>query len=64
MTEPLVTGTIAILKEWGVTAEPAVEQKGQKCELAGPTVKSAQKWNCAARKITPRKRAISPRRCR
>ncbi len=30
ITKLFVTGTIAILGDCGVTAEPAVEQKGQK----------------------------------
>jgi len=32
----------------------AVEQSWQGCEPLGPEFKSAQKWNCAARKIIPR----------
>jgi hypothetical protein len=43
MTKLFVIGTKAILGDCGVTAEPVVEQKGQKCELADPTVRSAQK---------------------
>ena len=39
------------------TAAPAVEQKGQKCPLRFPPPRSAQKWNWAARKISPNKRA-------
>jgi hypothetical protein len=38
-------------------AEPAVEQNGQKCALLLPVLRSAQKWNCAARKIKPSNRA-------
>ena len=64
ITKLFVTGTMAIAGECGVTAEPAVEQKGQKCEPAGPRVRSAQKWNCAARKMSPSSRAIRPSRCR
>ena len=39
------------------TAAPAVEQKGQKCPLLFRALRSAQKWNCAARKTNPNKRA-------
>jgi len=47
-----------MLGDWGATAELAVEQSGQMCdELDGPEVRSAQKWNCAARKTTPRSKA-------
>jgi hypothetical protein len=35
------------------TAEAVAEQSGQKCELVGSDVRSAQKWNCAARKTIP-----------
>lgn len=52
-----------MLGDWGATAELAVEQSGQTCdELNGPEVKSAQKWNCAARKTTPRRKASSRNR--
>jgi len=39
------------------TTEAAVEQTGQICEADGEAVKSAQKWNCAPRKTTPRSSA-------
>jgi hypothetical protein len=39
------------------TTEAAVEQTGQRCEADGVAVKSAQRWNCAPRKITPRSSA-------
>jgi hypothetical protein len=39
------------------TTEPAVEQTGQMCEADGAVVKYVQKWNCAPRKITPRRNA-------
>jgi hypothetical protein len=53
-----------MLGDWGATAELAVEQSGQMCEeLDGPDVRSAQKWNCAARKTTPRSKASSHIRC-
>jgi hypothetical protein len=39
----LVTGTMARLGDDATTAEPAVEQSGQMCELEGPEVTSAQK---------------------
>jgi hypothetical protein len=38
-------------------AEPAVEQSWQGCEPPGTELKSAQKWNCAARKIMPSNKA-------
>ena len=34
-----------------------VEQTGQICEAGGAVVQSAQKWNCAPRKMTPRSNA-------
>jgi hypothetical protein len=40
-----------------VTAKPAVEQSGHRCGPEGPEFKSAQKWNCAARKMIPRSKA-------
>lgn len=42
------------------TAEPTTEQTGQKCVAEGDEPeadKSAQKWNCAPRKIIPRSNA-------
>jgi hypothetical protein len=39
------------------TTDPAVEQTGQTCEADGVAVRSAQKWNCAPRKMTPRSNA-------
>lgn len=39
------------------TTEAAAEQTGQICELAGPGLMSAQKWNWAPRKRTARRRA-------
>jgi len=47
------TGTMASVNVCVATAEPAVEQSWQGCELAGPEFRSAQKWNPAARKIIP-----------
>jgi hypothetical protein len=38
-------------------AAPAVAQNGQKCEVPLAEVRSAQKWNCAARKTSPSNRA-------
>ena len=52
-----MTGTIAILGDCVATTEAAVEQTGQMCEADGAVVKSAQKWNCAPRKMTPRSNA-------
>ncbi len=47
----------AIEKEWVATAELAALQTGQTWEEAGPAVKSAQKWNCAPRKMTASSKA-------
>ena len=52
-----VTGTMAMRGDCVVTTEQAVEQTGQMCEADGVAVKSAQKWNCAPRKMTPRSNA-------
>jgi len=53
----LVTGTKAKLADRAATTEPVVEQTGQMCEADGAVVQSAQKWNCAPRKMTPRSNA-------
>lgn len=50
-------GAIAMLGDCVATTEPAVEQTGQMCEADGVAVRSAQKWNCAPRKMTPRSNA-------
>ncbi len=47
-------GTMAMPGGWEETTDPTVEQVGQKCEADEVTVRSAQKWNCAARKTIPR----------
>ena len=52
-----VTGTTAMTGDCVATTEAAVEQTGHICEADGEAVKSAQKWNCAPRKITPRSSA-------
>ena len=52
-----MTGTKAMLGDCVATTEPAVKQTGQMCEADGVVVKSVQKWNCAPRKITPRRKA-------
>lgn len=52
-----VTGTMAMTGDCVTTTEPAVEQIGQMCDADGVAVKSAQKWNCAPRKMTPRSNA-------
>src|SRR6266436_3174362 len=49
-----MTGAMAMLGDCAATAEPIVEHTGQTCEVEGAAVKSAQKWNCAARKMPPR----------
>jgi hypothetical protein len=36
-------------------ATPVVEQNAQKCPFMSPACKSAQKWNCAARKTNASK---------
>ena len=43
-----------MLGVWVATTDPTVEQVGQKCEAHEVTVRSAQKWNCAARNTIPR----------
>jgi len=43
----------------GAMAAPVVAQNGQKCEAALEEVRSAQKWNCAARNTNPSRRAQS-----
>ena len=58
-------GTIATLGDCATIAEPAAAQKGHICELfAESEVRSAQKWNCAARKTIPRSNAKIRRRDR
>ena len=52
-----VTGTTAMTGDCVATSEAAVEQTGQRWEADGVAVKSAQRWNCAPRKITPRSSA-------
>lgn len=48
------SGTMARFRVGVVIAEPAVEQSWQGWEPPpGPELRSAQKWNCAARKINP-----------
>jgi len=51
------TGTTANSSVGVVTAEPAVEQSWHGCEPLGPEFRSAQKWNCAARKMIPSSKA-------
>jgi len=51
------SGTMAMLGDGLATTEPAVEHSGQMCEADGAAVRSAQKWSCAPRKITPRSNA-------
>ena len=53
----LVSGTMAITGDRGATTEAAIKQTGQTWEADGVAVKSVQKWNCAARKTTPRSNA-------
>jgi hypothetical protein len=49
-----MTDTLAMPGVWMATTDPTVEQVGQKCEADEVTARSAQKWNCAARKTIPR----------
>jgi hypothetical protein len=58
-----MTGTKAKLADCAATTEPVVEQTGQMCEADGAVVQSAQKWNCAPRKMTPRSNAKMRMRC-
>ncbi len=46
-----------MLGEEVATTEPTAEQTGQTCEPEGEAEESAQKWNCAPRKRTPRSNA-------
>lgn len=52
-----MAGAIAMLGDCVATTEPAVEQTGQTCEGEGVAFRSAQKWNCAPRKMIPRSNA-------
>ena len=58
-----VTGTMAMLGDCAAIAKHVAEQTGQMCEADGATVKSAQKWNCAPRKMTLRSTAKMRMRC-
>ena len=58
-----MTGTMAMLGVCVATTEPTVEQVGQICDADGGAVRSAQKWNCAARKTNPRSKAQRLIRC-
>ena len=46
------TGATTSSRAWAAIAELVALQTGQKCEAAGAAVRSAQKWNCAPRKMT------------
>jgi hypothetical protein len=59
----LTNGMIVIAGDRVTTIDPTTEQMGHMCEVAGPEVKSAHKWNCAARKRIPRNKATILRRC-
>jgi hypothetical protein len=48
-----VAGTKLITGAGVTTAEVVAEHNGHRCELDGSDVRSAQKWNCAARKTIP-----------
>jgi hypothetical protein len=53
---------VAIAGDWVITIDPATEQMGHMCGLAGPEVRSAHMWNCAARKMIQTNGAKSQRR--
>jgi hypothetical protein len=50
-------GASPIVGAEAAIAAPAVAQNGQKCGVPLPEVRSAQKWNCAARNTSPSNRA-------
>jgi hypothetical protein len=52
LSKRFVTGITEAVGDSVATAEPAALQTGQTCEEVGPEIRSAQKWNCAARKTT------------
>ncbi len=52
-----MTGTMGMPSDRVATTDPVVEQTGQMCEADGTAVKSVQKWNCAPRKINPKRNA-------
>ena len=52
-----------MLGDCAAIAKHVAEQTGQMCEADGATVKSAQKWNCAPRKMTLRSTAKMRMRC-
>ena len=52
LSRRFVNGIMVARADSVATAEPAALQTGQTCEDVGPEIRSAQKWNCAARKTT------------
>jgi len=57
LSKRLETSTIAALGDSAATAVPAALQTGQTCVDVGPEIRSAQKWNCAPRKMSARTKA-------
>ena len=53
----VTAGAIPITGTSVAIAADAVEQKGQRCELLFPALRSAQKWNCASRNTRASKTA-------
>lgn len=58
----LTTEATVKVTEGVTTADPVVEQMGQRCVLGGPEVASGQRWNCAERKIRANRNATIRRR--
>lgn len=52
LSNRFVTGIMVALGDSAATAEPAALQTGHTWDEVGPEIRSAQKWNCAARKTT------------
>ena len=57
-TKPL-TGVRRMDGAEAATATPVVAQQGQKWEVPPAVVRSAQRWNCAARNTSPSRRTQS-----
>src|SRR5256885_2958573 len=56
-------GRIATLGTFIAMADPAALHSGQICDEVGCEVRSAQKWNCAARKTSPKNSAQNRMLC-
>ena len=57
-----VKGTTTMRGGWAGIMEPTAEQIGQTCEPEGEVFRSAQKWNCAPRKMTTRSKPTKQRK--